>query len=365
MTLTKKSRETIDACRFCWMCRHICPIGNATGHERNNARARALSLSLVNRGAATLAEGVADNIYECALCGACTKECATGWDPVSFTKDVRLQMALDGMLPEYINHILDNLEHTGNPYGTTVMDTDLVKEIASLPDTSDILLFLGMDTRYRMPQAGVNAIRLLKKAGIVFTVLLEEPDSGYTLDTLVGAAEETRETMKKAADILSRYKTVVAFDPADAKVFQREYKEWDIPIRTQVKTFTEYVTDMIAAGRLKPKKKSGTVTIQDPALLARDLEESDPLRVAVSACADIREMLLNRKDTMWAGNLLMDTWMPEVMLKVAEERWRNALASGADTLVTASPSEYAILKKAKPEDLELLSLEELLLLMTK
>ena len=129
MTLTKKSRETIDACRFCWMCRHICPIGNATGHERNNARARALSLSLVNRGAATLAEGVADNIYECALCGACTKECATGWDPVSFTKDVRLQMALDGMLPEYINHILDNLEHTGNPYGTTVMDSDLVKEI--------------------------------------------------------------------------------------------------------------------------------------------------------------------------------------------------------------------------------------------
>ena len=55
---------------------------------------------------------------------------------------------------------------------------------------------------------------------------------------------------------------------------------------------------------------------------------------------------------MWAGNLLMDTWMPEVMLKVAEERWRNALASGADTLVTASPSEYAILKKAKPEDME-------------
>ena len=68
--------------------------------------ARALSLSLVNRGAATLAEGVADNIYECALCGACTKECATGWDPVSFTKDVRLQMALDGMLPEYINCLL-------------------------------------------------------------------------------------------------------------------------------------------------------------------------------------------------------------------------------------------------------------------
>ena len=68
MLLTKKSNEIIDSCRFCWMCRHICPIGNATGQERNNARARALSLSLVNRNAAELSGSVADNIYECARC---------------------------------------------------------------------------------------------------------------------------------------------------------------------------------------------------------------------------------------------------------------------------------------------------------
>ena len=29
-------------------------------------------------------------LYECALCGGCTKECATGWDPVMFTKEARL-----------------------------------------------------------------------------------------------------------------------------------------------------------------------------------------------------------------------------------------------------------------------------------
>ena len=365
MLLSNKSKEIIDSCRFCWMCRHICPIGNATGQERNNARARALSLSLVNRGAAGLDGGVKDNIYECALCGACTGDCATGWDPVAFTKEARLQMALDGELPAYINALLDKLAQTGNPYGVTTLEPTLKNEIAALPKEADTLLFLGTDTRYRIPQAGVNAIRLLKKTGIRFTVLMEEPDSGYTLDTLVGAAEDTRETMQKAAGLLSAYRTVVAFDPADAKVFRREYKEWDIPLAAEVQTFTEFLAEQVAAGGLTPKKRLGMVTIQDPALLARDLEETEPLRTAVSACAEIREMLLNRKDTIWAGNLLLDAWMPETMNRVAKRRWQNALCTGAGALITASPSEYAVLKRTQPTDMELLTLEELLLSATE
>ena len=47
------------------MCRHICPVGNATGQERNTARARALGLSLVVRGAMELKD-VVYNLYECA-----------------------------------------------------------------------------------------------------------------------------------------------------------------------------------------------------------------------------------------------------------------------------------------------------------
>ena len=87
MLISQKSKETIDACRFCWMCRHVCPIGNATGQERNTARARALTLSLVERGAVRLSD-VVDNVWECALCGGCTNNCMTGWDPVRFTKEV-------------------------------------------------------------------------------------------------------------------------------------------------------------------------------------------------------------------------------------------------------------------------------------
>ena len=246
--ISTRSKTTIDACRYCWMCRHICPIGNVTDRSATTPVAVPLRWQWWN-GAAALSD-VIDNVYECALCGACTKECVTGWDPVAFTREVRLEAALSGITPAYIDKMLQNIEIKGNPYGQTGFPRSLNWKLKKPQKLRISWLFLGQDARYKVPHAAINAIRLLKQAGVDFTVLPEEPDSGYALETLIGAAEETRQMMNKAANVLSAYETVVAFDPADAKVFLREYKEWDIPLNTEVKTFTAFggaVTSKTAA----------------------------------------------------------------------------------------------------------------------
>ncbi|MDP4133953.1 MAG: (Fe-S)-binding protein, partial [Bacillota bacterium] len=268
MQISKKSKETIDACRFCWMCRHICPIGNATGQERNTARARALSLSLVERGAAELKGDIVDNVYECSLCGGCTKDCLTGWDPVAFTKETRLEAALNGALPEYIEKLIENIEKTGNVYGAKKIDSKLKASIAELPKKADILLFLGKDVTYNSPKNAILATQLLKKAGVNFTVLEDEPDSGYAYDFLIGAADETKKTMTDTAKKLD-YKKIVAYDPADAKVFLREYKEWNIGLKSEVVTFTSFISDLIKKGVLKVKNNGEEYTFQDSSLLSR------------------------------------------------------------------------------------------------
>ena len=360
MLISDKSKNTIDACRFCWMCRHICPIGNVTGQERNTARGRALSLSMVERGV-VMSFDLMENGYERALCGACTNDSATGFDPVEFTKAVRLEGALNGKTPEYINTLIDNIEVTGNPYGIKGIGIELKAEIGSLSESADVLFFLGVDARVKSPKSAINAIKLLKKAGVEFTVLTNEPDSGYFMDTLLGKAEETRQIMKNTAEILKNYKTVVAYDPADAKVFLREYKEWGIDVGANVKTFTSYLNELIKDGKLKPKKSNKTVVFQDPALLARDLEEIQEAREILNACVNTKEMLLFGKETVWAGSILMNEYLPKVMTLTAQARWKNALSTGADALVTASVSEYEILSKEKPENIELLSIEEIVL----
>lgn len=363
MQVTKRCQETIDACRFCWMCRHICPIGNATGQERNTSRARALSLSLVTRNAAKLEGDVVDNVYECALCGGCTADCATGWDPILFTKEARLAAALEGNMPAYVEKMLDNIETTGNIYGEKEICDCLKNAIKDLPQRADVQLFIGKDGAYRTPAQAAKAVELLKKAGVSFTVDRHEPNSGYDMDFLLGAAEEARVAMAKTAEAINALgaKTVVCYDPADAKVFLREYKEYGIVLNAEVVTFAAYLAKLIGEGALSIKKGNGVYTVQDAPLMARDLEDVDSVRSVLSACGELREMLLYGKATMLAGNLIMNQYIPNVMQAVANNRWANAKHVNAKTVVTSCPAEYAMLAATNDGGVELLSLEEAVL----
>ena len=353
MQFSPKSKEHIDSCRFCWMCHHVCPIGNATGLERNTARARALGLSLVMRDAIEYSDDIIDNVYECSLCGGCMTDCVTGWDPVMFTKEARLGAALDGKLPEYVMTMLENFNTKGNIYGADKNDKIPVYE------DNDTLFFLGEDTRAK--GCAKEAVELLNKAGVKFALLADEPSSGYSLDFLIGAAAETKAVMENCAKTLNNYKKVICYDAADAKVMMREYKEWGIALNCEVVTFTSFVAELIASGALKVKKSDMVFTPQDSPILARDLEETEPIRAILASCGEVNEMLLNREHTQLAGNLVMNEYMPEAIEQVAKDRWTNALNMNAKVLVTATTAEYVMLEKTKPEGVELMKLEEAVL----
>lgn len=360
MIMSEKSKQHVDSCRFCWMCHHICPIGNATGQERNTARARALGISLVNREAIELSD-IMDNIFECATCGGCVKECVTGWDPVMFTKETRLQAALEGKLPEYINVLVDNCLNVGNAYGKTELCDKLSAAIDAHAANTDTLLYLGEDARYMVCTLGVKAINVLEKANVNFTVLKDEPSSAAHLDFLISAAEETKNMMAAAAKVLNAYKTVVVYDPNDAKAFKQLYKEYGIELTCDVVTYTSFVAKLIKDGKLAVNKTDRDVVFQDPYQLARDLEETEEAREIIMACAVLGEMLLNRKETVWAGNILMAQYIPEVVKEVAKRRIFNATSIGATTIVTASVGEYAALKSVEQTDVEILSIDDLIL----
>ena len=360
MNMTEKSKQHVDSCRFCWMCHHICPVGNATGQERNTARARALGISLVNRGAMELEE-IMDNIYECATCGGCVEDCITGWDPVMFTKEVRLQAAMEGKLPGYISEMLDKCLETGNVYGKTELSAELSAAIDAHKEKTDILLYLGADARYVVPTLAVKAIWVLEKAGVKFTVLEDEPASGGQLDFHVSATSETKAAMEAAAKALDAYKTVIVYDPADAKAIRSLWHEYGVECKANAVTFTAFVAALLRDGKLTGKQSGKHVVFQDPYQLSRDLEETEEPREIVRAYAILDEMLLNRRATVWAGNPLMAEYLPGVVDAVAARRIFNATSVGADTIVTACPGEYAALTGAAKDGFCILSLEDLIL----
>ena len=167
--------------------------------------------------------------------------------------------------------------------------------------------------------------------------------------------------MSACAKVLNDFAKVVVFDPQDAKVFKREYKEWGVELTAEVVTFTSYAAELIKTGALVAVNTGKAVVYQDPFQLSRDLGETAEAREVIGAYAVCNEMLCYGKDTMWAGNILMKEWMPDVMLRVAEDRINNAKGVKADTIVTASVSEYASLKAVDQNEVKIISLEELIL----
>ena len=360
MIMSEKCKQHVDSCRFCWMCHHICPIGNATGQERNTARARALGISLVNREAIELEE-IMDNIYECCTCGACVHDCITGWDPVMFTKETRLQAALDGKTPDYINALIDNCLETGNAYGKTATCETLTAAIKAHADKKDTLLLLGVDAKFMACKQALKAIQVLEKAGVDFSVLENEAPSGAQLDFLIGAANETKEQMAACAKVLDDYKTVVVYDPNDAKAIKQLYKEYGIETKANVVTYTSFVAALIRDGKLEPVNSGKAVVFQDPYQLSRDLEETEEAREIIMSYAVLGEMLLNRAETVWAGNILMAQYKPEVIKLVSERRIFNATSIGADTIVTACVGEYVALNNVEQDKVKIISIEDLIL----
>jgi hypothetical protein len=81
----------------------------------------------------------------------------------------------------------------------------------------------------------------------------------------------------------------------------------------------------------------------------------------MSAVANLGEFHLNRAETVFAGNILMAQYMPEVMKLVAERRIFNAKAVGGTAIVTASVAEYMSLKAIEQTDVEIYSIEDLIL----
>ena len=70
--ISQNALHHAEKCRFCWMCRHLCPVQHQTGKELNTPRAKGLLLSMVNKKAQEFDKDMGQAMYECLLCDACT-----------------------------------------------------------------------------------------------------------------------------------------------------------------------------------------------------------------------------------------------------------------------------------------------------
>ena len=343
--ITEKAKKNANACRFCFMCRHLCPVGINTGNESHTPRAKGLMMSLVERGE-PYTKDIAEVMYECCLCDACSNHCATGYEPFVFIREARTMAVVNDVVPEKVKPLIESLTTNNNIFSKPgEARFDLLKEyIKDLPKQAETVLYIGGTAAYKQPETAIALIELFNKAGVDFTVLKNENQSGAEMGDLIGFVDEVKQIAHKTSNDINEInaKNLVVLDPHDARMFKQEYKEWGYLPDVEIYTATSFLMMMIKNKKLMPKKTSNiTVTYQDPCHLARSLNEIAPSREIMGAMGLIvKEMFRHGEDTKCCGTQILNEHSPKLANLAANNRYEDAVRTEADYFITSCPGCY-------------------------
>ena len=344
---SQEAKRHFNACHACWMCKHICPIGLTTGREIHAPRGKAQLCLTMEYGNDILKESV-DAMYACFFCNNCADWCEVAYEPPLYIREARRHIVSKDFLPDNIKLVFDALiKPNGTLYGEKVFPKVLSDAVAGLPEKASVLLVLGDTAVMKKPEISLALVSLLKKAGIEFTVMKNEPPVGNDLYDLIGELADVQDVAKKFMEAAEKTdcKAMIVLDPYCAKVLKLDYPKWGISTDSAIHTATSYIAELIDSGKLSVKKKENRLTTyHDPSRLARDLEETEAARKIIAAVADsFKEIFLNKNNARCCGNETVASYAPKIVKETARMRMDDALRTGAKLLVTASPACNKIL----------------------
>ena len=106
-----KHLDVINACRFCFMCRHLATLSNATFKEADTPRGRALILDKVRMDKEHLKNpDYINTIYEAPLSAACRYHCVSHYDEAGLLLAARQDIVDAGLAPEKVKKLAAELE---------------------------------------------------------------------------------------------------------------------------------------------------------------------------------------------------------------------------------------------------------------
>jgi len=104
-------QEVINACRFCFMCRHLDPVGNVTFRESDTPRGRALIIDRMRMDRTCMKDpDFIDALYRCALSAANRYHCVSHYDETGLVLTARREIVEAGLAPEKVKALAKELE---------------------------------------------------------------------------------------------------------------------------------------------------------------------------------------------------------------------------------------------------------------
>jgi Fe-S oxidoreductase len=365
------------ACIMCYRCQEVCPAYN-TGKVLSPAALEINKRYFLNLEGAKIAKGEPSTqtliefaipeeaVWACTSCGACIDICPVGNEPMRDILDIRRALVLtENNFPNQLTAAFRGMERTNNPWNILPAERMKWAEGMQVPTIEqnpepELLWWVGCApaTDARAQKTARAFAQILNTAGVNYAVLGK--NESCTGDSARRAGNEFLFNEMATANVkmLNEVapKRIVTTCPHCLHTLKNEYPAFGG--NYTVIHHTQLINELVEAGKIRLKEQhtgSGepsTVTFHDPCYLGRHNKlVNEPRQALQDAGASLVEMPRHGLKSFCCGAGGAQMWKEEEhgSERVNANRFREAQATGAETLAVGCPFCMTMLNDARKE----------------
>ena len=351
MKSLKPHEEHLTLCTYCpSLCRHACPVATAEGRDTVSPWGLMSVASHVMEKRVRLSQDLAEVLYHCTGCGACTDACKHDVPVAQTLVDARAEAVARGLAPvgaEAFVHRFKNTvsgkRATGHAKTPSILVLPGHRDVP--PDGDEVRMLLKLADRLGESELGVSPTSWL--------------NTGVSL-WQAGYREGFRRFSVRMREELALSRHVVVLSSEAAKTLRTVYPREGPRVAAEVLHVAEFLLPLLYGDSVKRIEgrygyirscslpaRPGGIDVQKE-LLGRVLEDT-PLNISS----------LSSELGCCGGGGCLPQAAPDVTEVAADRIVDRALEAGLEHLITFSPECTGALKRAAGDRLEVLSVVSL------
>jgi Fe-S oxidoreductase len=325
---------TTEYCRYCLMCRHVCPVGHVTRLETLTPHGWGLTIASVKRGLLAWDEETVNVLYSCADCGLCRANCATDQPLPDAIASARAEVTAQQLAPAIVYEIGEMLDQYENPY--------VKKTPEKVTGTGAVALFVGDEAAHLWSEGMIAARTLIQATGVTPIEVGIGRNNSYLASSL-GFPDTARILAQATLDELrtSGARKLLVLSPGDYFAFNQHLIErlgltW--PEEVELIELTTYLHDLFSAGSLTfiPLETTTPYAYVDPAHAARVPAGRAAARAILKTVLPVpgRELFWRGERAHPAGATALQFTQPHIADDLTFAKLDDMVKSGAQVAIT-------------------------------
>ncbi|MHA1377535.1 MAG: (Fe-S)-binding protein [Candidatus Helarchaeota archaeon] len=335
----------LEMCSTCMkMCKDVCPTAYATKSERITPYTRSLMIILNEKGIKEYDQAAIDAEYMCTTCFACEEACHPKVGLPNMIEIARSQIMEKNPHLKPMSELAKRVDLQHNPLDEPHEERfNKLKNLIPDKKEAEIVFFAGCMACYRHPEIAESIIKIIKKLGFDFAVMMGDEWCCGSPIIRNGFTDLGYQLAKHNIEMFEKYncRKVITGCAACYNTIKKDYSEMGFALNLEIQHFVEFIEEQMIKNRIKFKKSiEKLVTYHDPCHLGRRAGVYDSPRRILNAIAggNFKEMQFNREKSRCcgAGGGVKYNY-PDLANPIGIRRLEEAESLKVDILISACP----------------------------